>query len=341
MMRLNWMTVLSICLATTTWAQQTPNATQPAAANQAAAQNAAAAQGAVQPVAAQQAAAPQRPFPPLDASAAARLNQLLTAWQQVSKGTKTLETSFERWHYDMFAAPAGVHASKATGSLRYAAPDKGLFKVEQLMFFQGMQDGKPQFGPAPGKFGEHWVCNGRELIEFDRGAKKCTILELPPNMQGTQIFNSPLPFVFNLDAAQIQKRYWIREVKPPENQPNIYLIEAWPKWQEDRAQYKLVQVALDKNTFLPTALIMYAPNFNAKTAPKWDHYEFSKTKRNGIGAAFMTKFIQSSFIPAKPPSDWQIVREKFTPPAEMQTPPAPGQTPVQQAANPAQATQRQ
>ena len=91
----------------------------------------------------------------------------------------------------------------------------------------------------------------------------------------------------------------------------MLLIEAWPKRQEDRAQYKLVQIALDANTFLPRALLMYAPNFHAKNAPKWDHYEFRESKRNAIGAGFQ-RFL-GNFIPQKPPADWKIIQNNLSP----------------------------
>ena len=42
---------------------------------------------------------------------------------------------------------------------------------------------------------------------------------------------------------------------------------------------------------------MYAPNFHAKNAPKWDHYEFRESKRNAIGAGFQ-RFL-GNFIPPK------------------------------------------
>ncbi len=247
------------------------------------------------------------PFPALNAEEQTRLQAMLKAWETQSKGTKTMSCNFAKWHFDLLAAPAGIHATKSEGIIKYAAPDKGLFKEETLVFYQGMQEGKPQYAPAKGKFGDHWVCNGEEVIEFDRSIEKCTITSLPPGMKGQEIFNSPLPFVFNLDAKKIQMRYWVREVKAPKE--GIYLIEAWPKFQEDRAQYKMVQIALDDKKFLPTALIMYAPNFNAKNAPMWDHYEFTHLKRNAITAG-ISEFL-GNFVPERPPSSWQIVREKM------------------------------
>jgi TIGR03009 family protein len=256
------------------------------------------------------------PFPPLDATAQAQLTTLLRAWETQSKGTKTLECQFQRWHYDLFAAPAGVHASKSTGAIRYASPDRGSFKVEQLLSFDGMgADGKPKFSEKPGVFGEHWVCNGEELLEFDHAEKECRVQQLPPEMRGKQIFESPLPFVFNLDAAQIVDRYWVRQVQAPK--PGMILIEAYPKRQEDRSQYKLVQIVLNEKTFLPEALLMYAPNFDLKTAPKWDHYEFVSVKRNSISQGLFDRFMKT-FIDEKPPADWKVFHNTYQPPGPPQ-----------------------
>ncbi|MGB7324177.1 MAG: TIGR03009 domain-containing protein [Rubripirellula sp.] len=271
--------------------------------------------------AATQNAPPTAPFT-LTPEANAQLQRVLLAWQQQSQGTKTLECKFTRWHFDMFAAPAGLHATRADGVLKYAAPDRGLFRVDQLVFFAGMDGEKPHYKPQTGQYGEHWVCNGQQLIEMDRSKEECRIQDLPPEMQGKNIISSPLPFVFNLDAAQIQQRYWIRQVDA--GTAGIVLIEAWPKRQEDRAQYKLVQIALEANTFLPQALKMYAPNFDFKTAPKWDQYEFTDVKRNSIGAALGV--FMNNFVPEKPPASWKILRDKFVAPVDL---------PPQQAANPA------
>lgn len=251
----------------------------------------------------------RQPIPPLNAADQQQLDQFLAAWERQSKGTKTLDLKFKRWHYDNKAAAAGIHSTKAEGVIRYANPDKGLFRVDSLLFFNGMQNGEPKFKEIPGRFGEHWICNGKQLIEMDRSKETCEIQDLPPEMQGTQIFNSPLPFVFNLDARQIKQRYWIRLREVPET--SLVMVEAWPKRQEDRAQYKLVQIGLDPKTFIPQALVLYAPNFDLKTAPNRDQYEFSKVKRNAIGAG-LQQFVKN-FIPEKPPKNWKIVRNTFNP----------------------------
>lgn len=264
--------------------------------------------------AAPQTGPPKAPFPPLSPAVQADLQDKLRRWETQSRGTKTLELKFAQWHYDVGGAPAGTHTRRSDGVIKYAAPDKGLYRVDRMVFFVGMQNGKPQFKNQPGQFGQHWVCTGTQLIEFDRTNEECKIQDIPKEFQGTNISEGPLPFVFNADAAKIQKRYWVRPVQSPE--PNTILIEAWPKLQKDRAQYKYILIALDDKTCLPKALVMYAPNFHPKTAPIWDHYEFSDVKRNSIGAR-MGVFLKY-FIPKRPPANWKIYQDK----APVSPPPA-------------------
>jgi TIGR03009 family protein len=271
----------------------------------------------------------QQPFPALAPQEIAQLQQILAAWEQQSKGTKTLECDFKVWHFDPLAAPAGVPATIGKGVIRYAEPDKGLFRVDSKEYFTGMKEGKPEYAAQEGRYGDHWVCTGEALIEFDRGAKECRFQTLPPHIQGKQIFNSPLPFVFNLDARQIQERYWVRQVESPDK--GTILIEAWPKRQADRAQYKVVQIALETRTFAPRMLRMFAPNFNEVHAPEWHHYEFANVKRNSVGAG-ITQFLKT-FIDERPPNDWKVLKDVYQPAAdEMQggaqaTAQAPTQTP--------------
>lgn len=272
-------------------------------------------QGATQQAPAQPGAAKpagQAPFGAITPAAQQQLDQVLQNWQDQSNGTKTLDVKFLRFHYDAAAAPAGVPANKSQGIIKYAAPDRGLIRVDQIVFYAGEVAGNPAFKSHPDRFGEHWVCNGKQLIEFDRNAKECKVQDLPPGMQGKNIISSPLPFVFNLDAAQLKQRYWVRQTQAPS--PEVILLEVWPKRAEDRAQYKMVQVALEAKTYQPKALVMYAPNFDAKLAPIWDHYEFQEVKRNNAGAGLRVFF--KNFIPEKPPADWKILQKEFPIPQE-------------------------
>ena len=112
--------------------------------------------------------------------------------------------------------------------------------------------------------------------------------------------------------------------------PGVFVIEAFPKLKEDSSQYRLVQVAVNAQTFIPQAIIMYAPNFDPKTNPQWDHYELTDVKRNAIGTTFLNRFNAQWFIPEKPKGkDWKVIREPFVPATQPATQPA-----IRQAAAP-------
>jgi TIGR03009 family protein len=206
------------------------------------------------------------------------------------------------------AAPLGQHATWAEGIIKYEAPDKGLFRVDTLKFFSGVVDNKPVYESSEGQHGEHWVCNGKELLEFDHSKEECRIQQLPPEMQGKQILESPLPFVFNLNAEMIKQRYWVRRLESPSG---YHVIEAHPKRQVDRAQYRFVRVIINDQTFLPQALILYGPNFDEKLSPAYDQYEFSNVERNTIRQN-LPNWLRS-FIDERPPAHWKIIRDTYRP----------------------------
>lgn len=265
------------------------------------------AQQAGQPAMADRGVQPGAPFV-LSAQEQAALDQLLLAWQQQSVATKRLQAKFHRWTFDPVAAPLGIHSKWAEGMIKYVAPDAGLFRVDVLKFYSGMEDEHPTYQEIPGGFGEYWICNGKEVKEFDRKEKQCIVRQLPPELQGKDIFDSPLPFVFNLDAAKIKQRYWIKQVPGPQG---FVVIDAHPKFQADRAQYKFVRIALNQQTFLPQALMLYAPNFDEQKNPVYDHYEFSDVERNTLGGGIADVF--GKFINEQPPSDWKVIREAYQP----------------------------
>jgi TIGR03009 family protein len=243
------------------------------------------------------------------------MDAILGKWEAQSQGVKTLEASFQKWKYDIAAAPAGKVATVSNGTIRYMNPDQGHFKEERILFFNGVDaQGKDQHAEVPGRFGEWWVCTGKELVFLNRDKKEKVIESLPANMQGEQLFDSPLPFVFNLKAQRLKDRFWIRRINPPNNQQGTYWMEAWPKTQKDAQLYKLVQIVVDAKTFLPNALLIYPPNFDPQSAPNREIYEFKDVKTNHVGTNALQKLFQSQFIDPNPGENgWKEIRNHAIP----------------------------
>jgi hypothetical protein len=78
-------------------------------------------------------------------------------------------------------------------------------------------------------------------------------------MQGQAIVDGPLPFLFGANAAKLKQRYWMR-IDQAQQQPNEIMIAAIPKWQQDAANYKMVEIVLVQPNLLPKAMQVHLPN---------------------------------------------------------------------------------
>jgi TIGR03009 family protein len=206
---------------------------------------------------------PQQPAPPqvprapftLSPPEEAQLDQVLTQWERRNQQIKTFDSQFKRWTYDVvFADPQKPLQPKFVeiGTLRYAAPDKGLFRLDKEE-----RDGKEL--PIDNARAEHWLCDGKSVFEYVPSQKKVKEHKLPPELQGKAIANSPLPFLFGAEAKNLKQRYFIRLVTPQDVQGQTWL-EAHPRFQGDAANFHHAIFIITTQTMLPYALRIVQPN---------------------------------------------------------------------------------
>lgn len=272
---------------------------------------------------------------PLDKGHDAWINQVLQFWEARSNKIKAFSCEFVRWEYDPVFGPKDPETAKtiAKGEIKYAQPDKGLFKVTELSLYAPpkMPGAAPEYVKQDATFGEHWVSNGERVFEFDNRGKRMIERELPPEMKNKAIADGPLPFMFGARAETIKSRYWIRGL--PQGGNGKYWLEAVPKSRQDAQNFKAVTIVLDEKTYLPELLEVLAPNFDAKTNPARSTYQFSKQEATEASAnpldfkKFMTLFA-GNFANPKLPSGWTRIVEKAdgrpaAAPAPL-APPAPG-----------------
>jgi TIGR03009 family protein len=226
------------------------------------------------PPAAPQPAAIQPPTvqPPagfqLNALQLTQLNQVLATWQQESGKITTFKCAFERLEYDVAFGPAqNIPLNKNKGELGFGKPDKGSFRITQINTWQadpippGQQPPAQATGkwlPQPDKVGEHWVCDGKSIFEYRHDKKQLVERPIPANLQGQAIADGPLPFFFGADPQKLQARYWLR-VEQQANQNQIWLT-ALPKFQAQAADFKEVNLILDRGSMLPTHMQVRLPN---------------------------------------------------------------------------------
>lgn len=231
-----------------------------------AAQAPAAAGGAVQAPAA---APPVQQPPQLTPEQQAALDQLLAAWETRNAAVRTWSCTFHKWEYNAWS-PVDARGERqafveSTGELKYAAPDKGLFRVKEVK----------QWNPETRRLevrgseaGEHWVCNGESIYEFRHTERQLRETKLPPDMRGMAISEGPLPFVFGAKAQTLKARYWMRIITPPNVRDQIWL-EALPREQRDAANFSKVELILQRD-LMPFAIQIYKPGGQDRDVYQFD-----------------------------------------------------------------------
>ncbi len=268
---------------------------------------------------------------PLDKAHDAWINQVLQFWEARSNKIKAFSCEFVRWEYDPVFGPKDPETAKtiAKGEIKYAQPDKGLFKVTELNLYAPpkMPGVAPEYVKQDATFGEHWVSNGERVFEFDARGKRMIERELPPDMKNKAIADGPLPFMFGARAQTIKARYWIRGL--PQSGNGKYWLEAVPKSRQDAQNFKAVTIVLDEKTYLPELLEVLAPNFDAKTNPARSTYQFSKQEAteasaNPLDINRIKSLFAGKFDNPKLPSGWTRIVEKADGTTRAPTALAPG-----------------
>lgn len=231
------------------------------------------------PQARQPAAQPPRAPFVLTPQQRADVDRLLTAWEGNNERIKTFRCKFTRWKFNLVFQPDGKAGAVDDGELKYARPDKGMYRVV-------------------GEHPEHWVCDGDAIFEFDYTKKQLTEHRLPPELRGKAITEGPLPFLFGAKADSLSQRYFLRIITPPGVQEQIWL-EAWPRYQRDAANFKRAELILASKDMLPKGLRIFMHNDK-----EWTTHGFS-----GIVINDPLNFLQPDFSRPRTPRGWTKVTE--------------------------------
>jgi TIGR03009 family protein len=240
------------------------------------------------------AVAPQPVVPfRLTAQQEAELDQVLLAWERRSANVKTFECSFTRWEYDPVFGDATKPRFVDQGQIKYAAPDRGMFKIE-------------------GERAEHWICDGKAVFQYDREKKQVIEHKLPPSLQGKDITDGPLPFLFGAKADKLKQRYFLKIITPNEVKNTQVWLEAYPRFQQDAANFLRAELILTLKDMTPFGMQIFAPNEKNRTA-----YHFHDIVVNDP-----LRFFKVDPFRASTPFGWKKIVEE--PPAEQAARPAVG-----------------
>lgn len=239
---------------------------------------------------------PAAPFT-LSPQEQAELDQILIAWERSSSAIKTFKCEFTRWEYNpstLLKLPKNQPRTESTGEIRFAAPDKGLFKVTDVRVLVPGQKGAEWKKGVAADY-EHWVCDGQAVFTLNHAERILKEIPLPQELRGNAIADGPLPFVFGAKAEKIKQRYWLRQITPPGAKDEIWL-EARPRYQADAANYSKVEIILNSKDLMPLAIQQTEPikldNDGKPSDPIRFVYQFRDIAANGKFDNFFGAFIK-------------------------------------------------
>ncbi|HOP77767.1 MAG: TIGR03009 domain-containing protein [Thermogutta sp.] len=229
-----------------------------------------------------------------------QLDRVLLAWEERSSKIKTFECEFTRWEFDPVWGPPNQPKRIVRGKIMYSAPDKGLFRVDEEVI-----NGRLQPAAQP----ERWVCDGRSIYEYRFETKQIVETPLPPELQGKTITEGPLPFLFGAQAESLKRRYYMRIITPQNVTEEIWL-EAFPKYQQEAANFQRAQLILKLPQLDIFALQLYHPSAQAASQSR-TVFQFDRIKINAVD--FLRLFKEDPFKPVLPDSSWAKVIETSKP----------------------------
>jgi TIGR03009 family protein len=196
------------------------------------------------------------PAPP-DPAARAKMEDILKEWEAKSASTKTLDAEFTRIDYSGIWKDTTVYRGRAL----LKSPNLACLNLELI----------PEDRSDP-KFHERIICTGKEVWHYEGEKRQIFVYPLAQEDRKRALEQGPLPFLFNMNAAEIKKRY---ELTFKKETAGSYQIQVLPRQAIDRDSFSQAVIVLNRATSLPDALYLYSPNgkdfqffFFTKARPK-------------------------------------------------------------------------
>jgi TIGR03009 family protein len=223
------------------------------------------------------------------------LEKILRNWELTTSKFNRMTGEFTRIKYEHTFEVE----SRAEGRFAYEAPDKGNYELRGLEPGKD-KDGRPEQSQKLGSDGktpyrlkadspERWVCTGKEVIKINEKEKTYEKLTIPPESQGENIMDGPLPFLFGMKADQAKRRYKL-SLNKSSTKTDIWL-DVVPRLAKDSANWTKARVIIDAATFRPKAVKLVDPTGaesvhvfkNVEVNPKrffWEGDPFKPNLRN-------------------------------------------------------------
>lgn len=234
-----------------------------------------------------------------------RVTAILNLWEKNTAQITRMSGTFSRMTYDDVF---GVE-KRSTGQFMYETPDKGRIDFFAVKLPNGaINEGKQTSRNIDYKIvtddPQRWVCTGTQVLIIDDSAKSVQQVDIPPQYQGQNIVDGPLPFLFGIKAQKALQRYQLDIGARHSEQ--IYHLVAKPLLRQDAQEWSVAEVMLNPQSFLPQAIRTFDPagtketvyvfSGDQKVNPRWLFDPFT-TRSLGISNYKVTKQTTAEVAP--------------------------------------------
>ena len=218
-----------------------------------------------------------------DDSSSPELEKLLHNWAASSEKIKRLEGEHLRRVYDTVYEIEKL----SQGRFYYETPDKGRINITPVEITKemlarrekGVEPSKKKKDGTPFDLksddDECWACDGLRVYELEVARKEARVAQLPSEMQGANIMDSPLPFLFGMPPDKAKRRFEMSLSRPLDPASGRAYLSILPRLTQDAGNWASADVILDLRTFLPIAVQLVDP-----AGTKITVYSFASLKVN-------------------------------------------------------------
>lgn len=205
----------------------------------------------------------KRPRPQTLQVPSPQLKQVLVDWYKNTSKITHLAGQHTKFVYDK---TFNVE-KRGIGKFYYEAPDKGRIDIQPAEIPKGAvsrrvdpRTKKPfELIAAPT---EIWLSDGKTILAVDESSKRARRFAIPPKAQGRNIMDGPLPFLLGMPPNKALARYKLKILKNTETEVWLHV---WPRWRTDAANFREAKVILQKEHYLPSAVLLQSSTGNEET----------------------------------------------------------------------------
>jgi TIGR03009 family protein len=209
-----------------------------------------------------------------------KVDAILDEWYNRTKRIKKIEGKHRRATLDFVFGTE----TRSEGHFYVETPDKGRIDIQKYNGTSPKVGSKVPRRAPNGKDVklevrsteeiQRWICNGKEIKVIDDTRRTYDVVKIPPEQQGVNIMDGPLPFLFGMPPEKAKARYRFRLIqkedprqkKEDQRQDERYFwIRVTPKLKQDAIEWRVADLVMSRETYLPERVSLFDPSGKKET----------------------------------------------------------------------------